>query len=135
MRRLGKAGIWIFIMRTVVAFFVTVGALSLLTALASAAPSVKLSPAEIATTFFNGQPFTAATPADVKFKMTFTADGKMKRAPIGNGRKGEGTWKLSKDGFCTAWKGAKDTCFTVVSAGNNKWSVLRGATIMATWSK
>jgi hypothetical protein len=49
--------------------------------------------------------------------------------------RGEGTWKLSKDGFCTTWKGAKDNCFTVVSAGDNKWSVLRGSTIMATWSK
>ncbi len=45
--------------------------------------------------------------------MTFTADGKMKRQPIGSGNKGEGTWKLSKDGFCSTWKGAKDNCFTV----------------------
>ena len=123
-------------MRAVAVPFVAAAALSLLAAPALAAPpAAKLSAAEIAATFFNGHPFTAMSPADVKFKMTFTADGKMKREPIGNGRKGEGTWKLSKDGFCTAWKGAKDTCFTVVSAGTNKWSVLRGATIMATWSK
>jgi hypothetical protein len=123
-------------MRAVVVSFVTAGALSVLLAAPTlAAPSAKLSPAEIAATFFNGQPFTATSPADVKFKMTFTADGKMKRQPTGTGRKGEGTWKLSKDGFCTAWKGAKETCFTVVSAGDSKWSVLRGGTIMATWSK
>ena len=67
--------------------------------------------------------------------MTFMADGKMKRQPIGAGSRGEGTWKLSKDGFCTMWKGGKDSCFTVVSAGDNKWSVLKGSTIMATWSK
>jgi hypothetical protein len=102
---------------------------------ALAAPAAKLAPNDIQTTFFNGQPFTASTPSNLKFKMTFTADGKMKRQPIGTGSKGEGTWKLSKDGFCTSWKGSKDRCFTVVSAGDNKWSVLKGSTIMATWSK
>lgn len=101
----------------------------------AAQPAGKLSPSEIQATFFNGQAFTAATPSNVKFKMTFTPDGKMKRVPVGGGNKGEGTWKLSKEGFCTAWKGAADNCFTVVSAGNNKWSVLKGSTIMATWSK
>jgi hypothetical protein len=103
---------------------------------ASAAPAGKLSPSDIQTAFFNGQPFTASTPSNIKFKMTFTTDGKMKREPAGGGgAKGEGTWKLSKDGFCTVWKGAKESCFTVAAAGNNKWSVLRGSTIMATWSK
>jgi hypothetical protein len=102
---------------------------------ALAAPPAKLAPADIQSTFFTGQPFTASTPSNLKFKMTFTSDGKMKRVPIGTGSKGEGTWKLSKEGFCTMWKGSKDRCFTVVSAGNNKWSVLQGSTIMATWSK
>jgi hypothetical protein len=101
-----------------------------------AAPPAKLAPNDIQTTFFSGQPFTAATTSNVKFKMTFTADGKMKREPAGGGgAKGEGTWKLSKDGFCTTWKNAGANCFTVVSAGDNKWSVLKGSTIMATWSK
>jgi len=124
-------------MRAVIARVLTCGALGLLPAhpAVAAGPAAKLSPNEIAATFFNGQPFTASTPSNVRFKMTFTADGKMKRQPIGAGSRGEGTWKLSKDGFCTAWKGAKDNCFTVVSAGDNKWSVLKGSTIMATWSK
>ena len=105
------------------------------TVCAFADPAAKLAPDQIQSTFFNGQPFTASTPSNVKFKMTFAADGKMKREPIGGGNKGTGTWKLSKDGFCTAWNGAKENCFTVVSAGDKKWSVLRGSTIMATWSK
>ena len=123
-------------MRANIASAVTSGAVGILfAASASAAPPAKLSPSDIQTTFFNGQPFTAATPSNVKYKMTFAADGKMKRQPIGAGSKGEGTWKLSKDGFCTAWKGAKENCFTVVAAGDNKWSVLKGSSIMATWSK
>jgi hypothetical protein len=101
----------------------------------AAPPVAKLAPADIQTTFFTGQPFTASTTSNVKFKMTFTADGKMKRQPIGTGSRGEGTWKLSKDGFCTTWNGAMSNCFTVAAAGDNKWSVLRGSTIMATWSK
>ena len=108
-------------------------------AIAAPAPAkpaaAKLAPADIQSTFFDGKPFTATTPSNLKFKMTFMADGKMKRQPVGTGSRGEGTWKLSKDGFCTAWNGAKENCFTVVSAGNKKWSVLSGSTIMATWSK
>jgi hypothetical protein len=97
--------------------------------------ATKLAPADIQSNFFNGQTFTATTPSNLRFKMTFSADGKMKRQPVGTGSRGEGTWKLSKDGFCTAWKGGKEGCFTVVAAGDNKWSVLKGSTIMATWSK
>ena len=108
-------------------------------AVAAPAPAkpaaTKLAPADIRSTFFDGKPFTATTPSNLKFKMTFTSDGKMKRQPIGTGSRGEGTWKLSKDGFCTMWKSGREGCFTVVSAGDNKWSVLKGSTIMATWSK
>jgi hypothetical protein len=100
-----------------------------------AQPAGRLAPADIQSTFFNGEPFTAATPSSVRFKMTFTADGKMKRVPIGTGSRGEGTWKLSKDGFCTTWKAAQANCFTVVSAGDKKWSVMKGSSILATWTK
>jgi len=96
----------------------------------------KMAPADIQSTFFNGQPFTASTTSNLKFKMTFTADGKMKRQPLGTGPKGEGTWKLSKDGFCTTWSGSTlSNCFTVVSAGDNKWSVMKGSSVAAIWTK
>jgi hypothetical protein len=96
----------------------------------------KLAPDAIKSAFFAGQEFTAATPAGVKFKMVFTADGKVTRTPVDNsGAKGEGTWKLSKDGFCTTWKGAHQNCYTLVAAGNNKWSVMTGSSLRATWSK
>src|ERR1700735_4765005 len=103
---------------------------------AMAGPPAKLAPNDIQTAFFNGQPFTASTPSNLKFKMTFTADGKMKRVPIGTGSRGEGTWKLSKDGFCTTWGGQTiANCFTLVANGDNKWSVMRGSTIQAFWTK
>jgi hypothetical protein len=94
-----------------------------------------MKPKEIQEAFFNGQPFTASTPQKVKYKMVFTSDGKMTREPLGKaGGKGEGTWKLSGDGFCTSWKGAKSNCFRLV-AGENKWSVMQGTTAIAIWTK
>jgi hypothetical protein len=94
-----------------------------------------LAPNEIQSTFFNGQPFTAAA-TNIKYKMTFTADGKMTREPVGaGGAKAEGTWKLTKEGFCTTWKGSKPNCYRLVTAGDNKWSVMKGSTSVATWTK
>ena len=72
---------------------------------AGVAVAAPLAPADVQSTFFNGQPFTSSTPQNIKFTMVFTADGKMTREPLGkSGVKGEGTWKLSKDGFGTTWK-------------------------------
>ena len=94
-----------------------------------------LAPNEIQATFFTGQPFTASA-TSIKYKMVFTADGKMTREPLGRaGVKGEGTWKLSKDGFCTTWKNSPANCFTLVSTGDNKWSVVKGAATIGTWTK
>jgi hypothetical protein len=96
----------------------------------------KLTPKEIQTEFFDGKPFTAATTSGTKFKMTFSADGKVIREPQDKaGQKGEGTWKLSKDGFCTTWQSKASTCYTLVNVDKNKWSVVKGATTVAVWSK
>jgi hypothetical protein len=102
----------------------------------AAAAASKLTPAEIQATFFNGAEFVAATPSGVTFKMTFTADGKAVRVPTGNGgSKSEGSWKLDDNGYCTIWKGRKPSCFTVVAGDKNKWSVMKGPAVIATWSK
>ena len=96
----------------------------------------KLTPKEIQTEFFDGKPFTAATTSGTKFKMTFSADGKVTREPQDKaGQKGEGSWKLSKDGFCTTWQSKSATCYTLVNVDKNKWSVVKGATTVAVWSK
>jgi hypothetical protein len=98
--------------------------------------ATKLAPNEVKTTFFDGMPFTASSPSGVKFKMVFTGDGKMMREPVGSaGAKGEGTWKLDQEGFCTTWKGQKPNCFVVIAAGANKWSIMKSSTLMAVWSK
>ena len=99
-----------------------------------------MAPADIRTTFFTGQPFTATSPSGTKFTMIFTPDGKMTREPVErSGSKSAGTWKLNAKGFCTAWSHAAANCFTVVPSGENKWLVQRTATTIATtvavWSK
>jgi hypothetical protein len=117
------------------ATFVGVAVTALL-GLGVAFAATKLSPAEIQTGFFTGQAFTAATTSGTKFKLTFLPDGKVTREPQDKaGAKGEGTWKLSKDGFCTTWKGSKPNCYTLVNIEKNKWSVVKGATTVAVWSK
>ena len=98
--------------------------------------ATKLTPKEIQTQFFDGKAFTAATTSGTKFKMTFTIDGKVSREPQDKaGAKGEGTWKLSKEGFCTTWKGSAANCYTIVNVDKNKWSVVKGAATVAVWSK
>jgi hypothetical protein len=105
-------------------------------AFSAPALAAALAPKEIQATFFTGQPFTASTPKGVKYKMVFTADGNITRGPDGRaGTKDEGTWKLSKDGFCTTWKGSKANCYTIVTFESNKWSVMKGKQAVAIWSK
>jgi hypothetical protein len=105
--------------------------------LADASAATKLMPAEIQSTFFTGEAFTATTPSGgVKFKMVFTPDGKVTRTPVGKGgARGEGSWKLDTDGFCNTWKGKMPNCFIVMAGGANKWSVMKGAAPVAVWSK
>jgi hypothetical protein len=103
---------------------------------AAAVAAGKLTPSEIQATFFNGQPFTASTPQGIRYKMVFTPDGKMTREPVGkSGAKSEGTWKLSKDGYCTTWKSGPQNCFAVHNMSDNKWSIMKGTTSIATWTK
>jgi hypothetical protein len=103
---------------------------------AAVAPALAavLAPAEIQSTFFNGQPFNSSAKG-ASYKMVFTADGKMTREGK-SGAKTEGTWKLSKDGYCSTWKGSTAAnCYRVESSGDNKWLVKKGKDFAATWTK
>lgn len=118
--------------------FIAGGAAALLvtTGIVLGAPAGRLAPKDVQATFFTGQPFTASTPSNLKYKMVFTPDGKMTREPLGKaGAKNEGTWRLNPEGFCTTWQGSKQNCFRVVSTGENKWSIIAGTQAVAYWSK
>jgi len=120
-------------------------ALLLSAGLVVAAPVGRLAPKDVETTFFNGKPFTASTPSNVKFRMVFKPDGTMTRESLGRsgGKSGkakagvitEGTWKLSADGFCSTWKGSRENCFRVHENGSNKWAIVSGSQAVAYWSK
>jgi hypothetical protein len=66
--------------------------------------------------------------------------GTMTREPLAqSGRMDTGTWKLNANGFCSTWRHAKPSCFTVIPKGENKWLIQKTATTIATtvavWSK
>jgi hypothetical protein len=112
------------------------GVMYLLVAASAAFAAEPMAPSDIQATFFNGQPFTASTLDGTQFKMTFTSDGKMSREPLAHtGYRNNGTWKLDAKGFCTSWNRAKATCYTIIPSGENKWSVQKEATVVATWTK
>jgi hypothetical protein len=108
----------------------------MLLSITAAFAAERMAPSDIQATFFNGKPFTASTTSGTQFKMTFTPDGKMTRQPSGkSGKKSSGTWKLDTVGFCTSWKSAEANCYSVVPSGKNKWSIQKGSTAVAVWSK
>jgi len=76
-------------------------------------------------------------PTNVRYKMVFSADGKMTRETVGaGGSKSEGTWKLTKDGFCHHLERLPSpTAIASSPPGDNKWSVMKGTTAVATWTK
>src|SRR5262249_55546428 len=97
--------------------------------------AARLAPSAIQSPSFNGHQ-AAAESTNVKYKVTCPADGMITGEPVGaGGAKAEGTWKLTKEGFCTTWKGSKPNCYRLVTAGDNKWSVMKGSTSVATWTK
>ena len=116
--------------------------LALLPFLYAPAQSQALTGDQIKATFFNGKPFVATSTTRQRFTMVFTPDGKATREPLKkageHGEKTAGTWKVVKEGFCTSWKqGSPATCYRLVpnSLDDAKWSVMKGAVTIASWTK
>ena len=116
--------------------------LALLPLLYSPAASQALTGDEIKSLFFNGKPFVASSTTRQRFTMVFTPDGKATREQLKKAgeptEKTAGTWKVVKEGFCTSWKqGSPATCYRLVpnSLDDAKWSVMKGAVTVASWTK
>jgi hypothetical protein len=116
--------------------------LALLPLLYSPALSQALTGDEIKSLFFNGKPFVASSTTRQRFTMVFTPDGKATREQLKKAgeptEKTVGTWKVVKEGFCTSWKqGSPATCYRLVpnSLDDAKWSVMKGAVTVASWTK
>ena len=116
--------------------------LALLPLLYSPAQSQALTGDQIKANFFNGKPFVATSTTRQRFTMIFTPDGKATREQLKKPgeptEKVSGTWKVVKEGFCTSWKqGSPATCYRLVpnSLDDAKWSVMKGAVTVASWTK
>lgn len=106
------------------------------------AQSQALTGDQIKASFFNGKPFVATSTTRQRFTMVFTPDGKATREQLKKpgepAEKTAGTWKVVKEGFCTSWKqGSPATCYRLVpnSLDDAKWSVMKGAVTVASWTK
>ena len=116
--------------------------LALLPFLYAPAQSQALTGDQIKATFFNGKPFVATSTTRQRFTMVFTPDGKATREPLKkvgeHGEKTAGTWKVVKEGFCSSCnQGSPATCYRLVpnSLDDAKWSVMKGAVTVASWTK
>jgi hypothetical protein len=116
--------------------------LVLLPLLYAPAYSQALTGDQIKANFFNGKPFVATSTTRQRFTMVFTPDGKATREQLKKAgestEKTAGTWKVVKEGFCTSWKqGSPATCYRLVpnSLDDAKWSVMKGAVTVASWTK
>jgi hypothetical protein len=87
------------------------------------ADAATLLPKEIQGEFFNGKRFTS---------MVFSVDGKVTRKPQAGHDRCRGK---VLGGFCTTWKGSNENCYTLLTAGEKKWSVMKGKASVGTWSK
>ncbi len=110
---------------TTAAIILVAGAAS---AMAAGAP---LTPSQIKSTFGTGKPFSAAS-ADgrAKFWFTFNADGSAQAVPKGRKSGAHGTWRLSKNGYCTQWGTGAEHCYTIDKTGS-QFDVRDGGTVIA----
>jgi hypothetical protein len=98
----------------------------------------RLKPAEIRKLFFDGRPFTSSTTSgNTAWTMTFRPDGTMTREVTrGAGQSGNGTWKASREGFCTRWEGAdEERCFIVASRVDGRHAIILNTATVAVWQR
>ncbi len=88
------------------------------TASAMAAGSA-LSPSQIKSTFGTGKPFSAVSASGrAAFWFTFNADGSAVAMPKGGKTGAHGKWRLSKNGYCSAWGAGSEHCYTIDKNGS-----------------
>ncbi len=87
------------------------------TASAMAAGS-PLSPSQIQSTFGTGKTFSATSASGRSaYWFTFKADGSATAVPKGQKTGAQGKWRLSSDGYCSAWGPGAEHCYTIDKNG------------------
>jgi hypothetical protein len=99
----------------------------------SALAADKVTPDQIKATFATGVPFTSTAPSGKVVTITFKTDGTGTLQEKGK-RASQGKWRVSSNGYCSAWDKSAEHCYTLVKDGD-KYSVL-GATgsVVARWT-
>ncbi len=88
------------------------------TASAMAAGS-PLSPSQIQSTFGTGKTFSATSASGRSaYWFTFRADGSATAVPKGQKTGAQGKWRLSSDGYCSAWGPGAEHCYTIDKNGS-----------------
>jgi hypothetical protein len=110
-----------------------------LTVLATALPAfaaTSLTPDQIKAQFGTGKPFHGvAVPGGRQYSLTLGADGKAEMSFLNDKSTTNGTWHVSKTGYCSMWGSKPERCYTVQQNGKS-YDVLNGSgTVIAHWTK
>ncbi len=111
-----------------------------LVVLATVLPAVaatSLTPDEIKTQFGTGKPFHGvAVPGGRRYTLTLgITDGKAEMTFLNDKSTTNGTWHVSKTGYCSKWGTKPEHCYTVQQNGTS-YDVLNGSgTVIAHWTK
>lgn len=100
----------------------------------AATPPTLLTPDQIKTLFGTGKPFTATSLSGTKtYSFTFNADGSALELQKGAKKGISGKWRVSDKGYCTAWGGGTEHCYTVDKAGNGYEVRDLGGNLISNW--
>ena len=87
------------------------------------ARAAALTPKEIQATFATGTPFSSTTPTGTTYTIVLKSDGTASRTPRKSKVAITGTWRLSKDGYCSTWGKNSENCYKI-EKGTGRYNVL-----------
>lgn len=100
-----------------------------------AAAAKTMSPDEIKSNFATGAGFSSTSPSGARFVLVLKADGTATRTPKRGKAATPGTWRPSKDGYCSKWSSGTENCYTIQQDGT-KYTVLDShGKVAAVWTK
>jgi hypothetical protein len=100
---------------------------------ALAAPLTPMTPKEIQATFGTGTSFSSSTPTGTTYTIVLNSDGTASRTPRRSKVAITGTWRVSKDGYCSTWAKSMEKCFKI-EKDTDRYKVLdKSGTVAAYW--
>ena len=101
-----------------------------------AAAATNLTPDAIKTQFGTGKPIHGvAVPGGRRYTLTLSADGKAVMTFLNDKSEKDGTWRVSKTGYCSKWGSNPEHCYTIQQNGNAYDVLNHSGTVIAHWTK